>query len=322
MNRCENRFTHDQNRFSVRRDMTDEPMVAASQTPVAHGASPDGLPPLREVIATHGLDAKKSLGQNFILDLNLTRRIARACGDLKGKTVVEVGPGPGGLTRGLLIEGAARVVAVERDQRCLPALAEIAARYPGQLRVYEGDALEADWQALTADRQGQAIIAANLPYGVASLLLAGWLEAEPWPPWYSAMVLMFQKEVAERIVAAPGSKAYGRLSVLAQWRTVPKIVLNLKPEAFTPPPKVSSAVVHFIPRDKPLPAGSAKMLGRVTAAAFGQRRKMLRQSLKSLTPMPELLLREAGIDPQLRAEQLTIADFARLAELMSERPPG
>ena len=315
-------FTLAAKRFSVRRDMTDDPMVAASQTTAAHGASPDGLPPLREVIASHGLDAKKSLGQNFILDLNLTRRIARACGDLTGKTVVEVGPGPGGLTRGLLIEGAARVVTVERDQRCLPALEEISARYPGQLRVHEGDALEADWQTLTSDREGKAIIAANLPYGVASLLLAGWLESEPWPPWYSAMVLMFQKEVAERIVAAPGSKAYGRLSVLAQWRTVPKIVLNLKPEAFTPPPKVSSAVVHFTPREDPLPAGSAKMLGRVTAAAFGQRRKMLRQSLKSLTPMPELLLREAGIDPQLRAEQLTIANFARLAELMSVRPPG
>lgn len=297
----------------------DEPMVAARQTTLPHGASPDGLPPLREVIAAHGLDAKKSLGQNFILDLNLTRRIARACGDLKGRTVVEVGPGPGGLTRGLLIEGAARVVAVERDHRCLPALAEIEARYPGQLRVHEGDALEADWQALTADREGKAIIAANLPYGVASLLLAGWLEAEPWPPWYDAMVLMFQKEVAERIVAEPGSKAYGRLSVLAQWRTIPKIVINLKPEAFTPPPKVSSAVVHFTPRAEPLPAGSAKMLGRVTAAAFGQRRKMLRQSLKMLTPMPELLLREAGIDPQQRAEQLTVADFAKLAELMAAR---
>jgi len=297
----------------------DEPMVAASQSALPHGASPDGLPPLREVIASHGLDAKKSLGQNFILDLNLTRRIARACGDLTGRTVVEVGPGPGGLTRGLLIEGAARVVAVERDHRCLPALAQIEARYPGQLRVHEGDALEADWQALTADRMGKAIIAANLPYGVASLLLAGWLEAEPWPPWYDGMVLMFQKEVAERIVADPGSKAYGRLSVLAQWRTVPKIVINLPPQAFTPPPKVSSAVVHFVPRAEPLPAGSAKMLGRVTAAAFGQRRKMLRQSLKMLTPMPELLLREAGIDPQQRAEQLTVAEFAQLAALMADR---
>ena len=280
-------------------------------------ASPDGLPALREVIATHSLDAKKSLGQNFILDLNLTRRIARACGPLEGKTVVEVGPGPGGLTRALLIEGAARVVAVERDPRCLPALGEIAARYPGRLDVHEGDALEADWETLTAGRNGQAIIAANLPYGVASLLLANWLEAEPWPPWYCGMVLMFQKEVAERITAEPGSKAYGRLSVLAQWRTEPRIVLNLPPEAFSPPPKVSSAVVRFIPRESPLAAGSAKMLARVTSAAFGHRRKMLRQSLKSLTPMPELLLREAGIEPTLRAEQLTVADFARLAAIMT-----
>ena len=280
------------------------------------GPSPDGLPPLREVIATHELNAKKSLGQNFILDLNLTRKIARACGPLTGKTVVEVGPGPGGLTRALLLEGAARVVAVERDARCLPALAEIAARYPGRLSVHEGDALEAHWEDLTAGRDGQAIIAANLPYGVASLLLANWLEAEPWPPWYGAMVLMFQKEVAERIVAEPGSKAYGRLSVLAQWRTVPKIVLNLPPDAFTPPPKVSSAVVHFVPRETPLPAGSAKMLARVTAAAFGQRRKMLRQSLKSLTPLPELLLREAGISPEERAEQVSVAGFAKLAQIM------
>ena len=280
-------------------------------------ASPDGLPALREVIATHSLDAKKSLGQNFILDLNLTRRIARACGPLEGKTVVEVGPGPGGLTRALLIEGAARVVAVERDPRCLPALAQIAARYPGRLDVHEGDALEADWEKLTAGRNGRAVIAANLPYGVASLLLANWLEAEPWPPWYGGMVLMFQKEVAERITAEPGSKAYGRLSVLAQWRTEPRIVLNLPPEAFSPPPKVSSAVVRFIPRESPLAAGSAKMLARVTSAAFGHRRKMLRQSLKSLTPMPELLLREAGIEPTLRAEQLTVADFARLAAIMT-----
>ena len=281
------------------------------------GASPDGLPPLRDVIAAHGLAAKKSLGQNFILDLNLTRKIARACGELNGRTVVEVGPGPGGLTRALLIEGAARVVAVERDARCLPALAEIAARYPGRLSVHEGDALAADWRALTADSHGKAIIAANLPYGVASLLLAGWLETEPWPPWYSAMVLMFQKEVAERLVAGPGSKVYGRLSVLAQWRAGVRIVLNLPPGAFTPPPKVSSAVVELIPRDRPLAAGAPGALGRVTAAAFGQRRKMLRQSLKTLTPMPELLLREAGIAPDLRAEALTVAEFALLAEIYS-----
>jgi 16S rRNA (adenine1518-N6/adenine1519-N6)-dimethyltransferase len=288
-----------------------------SNTTTDVGSSPDGLPPLREVIATHGLDAKKSLGQNFILDLNLTRKIARAAGPLVGRTVVEVGPGPGGLTRGLLLEGAAHVVCIERDHRCLPALAEIAARYPGQLAVHEGDALEADWPSLVAERDGPAIIAANLPYGIASLLLAGWLETDPWPPWYGAMVLMFQKEVAERIVAAPGSKAYGRLSILAQWRTVPKIVINLPPGAFTPPPKVSSAVVLFIPKTAPEPACDVKVLARVTAAAFGQRRKMLRQSLKSLTPLPELLLHKVGINPELRAEQLTVADFARLAAAFS-----
>ncbi len=281
------------------------------------GASPDGLPPLREVIAAHGLAAKKSLGQNFILDLNLTRRIARACGTLEGRTVVEVGPGPGGLTRALLIEGASRVVAVERDDRCLPALAEISERYPGRLQVHSGDALKADWQALLGADCGKAIIAANLPYGAASLLLAGWLETEPWPPWYDRLVLMFQKEVADRIVAPPGSKAYGRLSVLAQWRSTPRIALTLGPQAFTPPPKVSSAVVELIPRETPLPAGAPGVLAKVTAAAFGQRRKMLRQSLKSLTPMPELLLREAGIDPENRAEQLSVAEFARLADSYS-----
>jgi 16S rRNA (adenine1518-N6/adenine1519-N6)-dimethyltransferase len=277
------------------------------------GASPDGLPPLRDVIATHGLNAKKSLGQNFILDLNLTRKIARAAGPLNGRTVVEVGPGPGGLTRALLLEGAARVVCVERDSRCLPALAEINGRYPGQLHVHEGDALEANWMALLGETDGKAIIAANLPYGVATLLLAGWLETEPWPPWYSAMVLMFQKEVAERIVAQPGSKAYGRLSVLAQWRTSARIVLHLPPGAFTPPPKVSSAVVLLVPKAAPEPACDAKILARVTAAAFGQRRKMLRQSLKSLTPLPELLLHKAGLNPEHRAEQLSVADFANLA---------
>jgi 16S rRNA (adenine1518-N6/adenine1519-N6)-dimethyltransferase len=275
-------------------------------------------PPLRDVIATHGLNAKKSLGQNFILDLNLTRKIARAAGPLLGRTVVEVGPGPGGLTRALLLEGAARVVCVERDPRCLPALGEIAVRYPGQLQVHEGDALEANWPALLGEQSSQAIIAANLPYGVATLLLAGWLETEPWPPWYSAMVLMFQKEVAERIVAQPGSKAYGRLSVLAQWRTTPRIVLHLPPGAFTPPPKVSSAVVLLVPKAAPEPACDAKILARVTAAAFGQRRKMLRQSLKRLTPLPELLLQKAGLNPEHRAEQLSVADFANLAVAFQE----
>lgn len=279
------------------------------------GASPDGLPPLREVIRTHELVAKKSLGQNFILDLNVTRAIARIAGPLAGRTVVEIGPGPGGLTRALLIEGAERVVAIERDPRCLAALAEIAGRYPGRLDVHAGDALVADWPALIGSPAGKPIIAANLPYAIATVLLVGWLETQPWPPWYASMVLMFQKEVAERIVAAPGSKVYGRLSVIAQWRTVPRIVMTLAPQAFTPPPKVSSAVVEFLPREIPSPACSVQALGRVTAAAFGQRRKMLRSSLKQLTPFPELLLKEAGIDPALRAEQLAVADFARLAAI-------
>lgn len=282
------------------------------------GASPDGLSPLREVIRRHDLAAKKSLGQNFILDLNLTRRIARAGGSIAGRTVVEVGPGPGGLTRGLLMEGAARVIAVERDSRCLPALAEIAQRYPGQLDVHEGDALEADWRSLVGTKGQKAVIAANLPYNAATTLLVGWLETEPWPPWWDRMVLMFQKEVAERIVAQPGTKDYGRLSVIAQWRSEAHIALTLKPEAFTPPPKVSSAVVVFTPREAPQPACSVKTLGRVTAAAFGQRRKMLRASLKTLVPNPEELLDAAGISPELRAERLSVRDFAKLA-LIYER---
>ncbi len=262
--------------------------------------SPDSLPPLRDVIRTLGLTTKKSLGQNFILDLNLTRRIARAARDLAGRTVVEVGPGPGGLTRGLLLEGAGRVLAVERDERCAPALEAVARRYPGRLDVHMADALDADWPALLAAHGASAepaLIIANLPYGIATKLLIGWLETEPWPPWFDLMVLMFQKEVAERIVAQPGTKAYGRLAVISQCRTEPRIVLTLKPEAFTPPPKVASAVVEFVPR----------------AAAFGQRRKMLRASLKRLTPLPERLLGDVGLAPELRGEQLTVEDFARLA---------
>lgn len=270
------------------------------------------------MIRRHELAAKKSLGQNFILDLNLTRRIARAGGSVEGRTVVEVGPGPGGLTRGLLLEGAARVIAVERDSRCLPALAEISARYPGQLNVHEGDALEADWRALLGGSAQKAVIAANLPYGAATSLLIGWLETEPWPPWWDRMVLMFQKEVAERIVAEPGTKDYGRLSVISQWRSEAHIALTLKPEAFTPPPKVSSAVVVFKPRPDPQPACSVKTLGKVTAAAFGQRRKMLRASLKTLVPNPEELLDAAGIAPDLRAERVPVRDFAKLA-LVYER---
>ena len=295
------------------------------------GASPDGLPPLRDVIREMGLSAKKSLGQNFILDLNLTRRIARLAGPLEGRTVIEVGPGPGGLTRALLIEGAGRVVVVERDERCLPVLQAIAERYPGRLDIHMGDALTVDWPRLLGQIEGapnglqghteKAKIVANLPYGVATMLLINWLESEPWPPWFDRMALMFQKEVAERIVAEPGSKAYGRLAVISQWRTVPKLALTLPPAAFTPPPKVASAVVEFTPRPDPQPACSVKILGQVTAAAFGQRRKMLRASLKQLTPFPELLLKEASIDPQLRGEALSVADFARLAQVV-ERMRG
>lgn len=273
----------------------------------------DGLPPLRHVIRQHGLSARKSLSQNFILDLNLTRRIARAAGPLAGSTAVEIGPGPGGLTRGLLMEGATRVVAIERDERCHAALDEIASAYPGRLEVHLADALQADWPRLIGDHDGNTVIVANLPYAIATTLLVGWLETDPWPPWYARMALMFQKEVADRIVAKPGTKAYGRLAVLAQWRTEPKVVLRLRPEAFTPPPKVSSSVVLFTPRENPAPTANVKTLARLTAAAFGQRRKMLRQSLKALTVMPELLLNKCGIDPRSRAEELTVAQFAELA---------
>ena len=293
--------------------MTVPPSAPA---PAASGPSPDGLPPLREVIAAHDLSAHKSLGQNFILDLNLTRRIARAAGPLDGVTVVEIGPGPGGLTRGLLLEGCRRVIAVEADQRCAPALAAIAERHPGRLDVHMADALGVDWSRLVAGIEGTVVIAANLPYNIATKLLIGWLETEPWPPWFARMALMFQREVADRIVAAPGSKAYGRLAVIAQWRCEARLAVTLGPEAFTPPPKVASAVVLLTPRPVCLPACSVTTLGRVTAAAFGQRRKMLRQSLKSLVAQPQLLLEVAGIDPQQRAEQLTPADFARLAAIL------
>jgi 16S rRNA (adenine1518-N6/adenine1519-N6)-dimethyltransferase len=282
--------------------------------------TPDGLPPLGRVLHDLGLAARKSLGQHFILDLNLTRRIARAAGPLEGRTVVEVGPGPGGLTRALLLEGAGRVVAVERDERCRPALEAIAARWPGRLEVHFGDALEADWPRLAAGSAGKAVIAANLPYNVATVLLAGWLEAEPWPPWYARMVLMFQREVAERIVAAPATKAYGRLAVLAQWRTRARLLFGLKPEAFTPPPAVASAVVELVPVPRPQPECRAATLSRVTAAAFGQRRKMLRQSLKPLVGSPEALLAAAGLAPTLRGEALSVRDFAQLAYVLDRWP--
>ncbi|MEZ5816567.1 MAG: 16S rRNA (adenine(1518)-N(6)/adenine(1519)-N(6))-dimethyltransferase RsmA [Hyphomicrobiaceae bacterium] len=289
--------------------MTERDEAVASRP----GASPDGLPPLREVIQSFDLGAKKSLGQNFILDLNLTRRIARAAGPLRDHLVVEVGPGPGGLTRGLLMEGARRVIAVEADQRCVPALSAIAEHYPGRLETVIGDALEVDWRALVAADAGNAVIAANLPYYVATRLLVAWLESEPWPPWWCRMALMFQKEVAERIVAAPGTKAYGRLAVISQWRAEVRVALTLGPEAFTPPPKVASAVVLFIPRARCEPACSVITLGRVTAAAFGQRRKMLRQSLRLLGRDTGALLDSTGIKPEMRAEDLWPQDFARIA---------
>ena len=277
---------------------------------------PNALPPLREVIRELGLSAKKSLGQNFILDLNLTGRIARSDGPLDGVTVAEIGPGPGGLTRALLAEGAAQVIAVEKDVRCLPALAAIGAHYPGRLQVIEGDALEIGWPSLLP-AGAKARIVANLPYSVATPLLIGWLKAEPWPPWWDRMVLMFQREVAERIVAQPGTKSYGRLAVLSQWRAETRILFHLPPRAFTPPPKVESSVVAFRARPVPADAGSSAMLERVTAAAFGQRRKMLRASLKAL-PNAVPLLAELGIEPSERAEQLSIADFCRLSARLAE----
>ena len=273
-------------------------------------AAIDTLPPLREVIATHNLSAKKALGQNFLLDLNLTAKIARQAGDLTGMDVLEVGPGPGGLTRGLLAEGARKVLAVEKDNRCLPALAEIAAAYPGRLEVVEGDALEID----ALERLTQTIaICANLPYNVGTELLVRWLTPKVWPPVWSTLTLMFQKEVAERIVAQPGSKAYGRLAVLSQWRTDARIALHLPPEAFTPPPKVSSAVVHLTALAKPKYEADAKVLERVVAAAFNQRRKMLRASLKGLSPAIEDHLNAVGIAPTDRAERVSVEAFCALA---------
>lgn len=270
----------------------------------------DDLPPLREVIRTHGLAAKKSLGQNFLFDLNLTSKIARSAGKLEGVTVIEVGPGPGGLTRALLAEGVNRVIAIERDERCLAALAEISDHYPGRLEVIAGDALKTDFAALVQGASPVKIVA-NLPYNVGTELLVRWLTVEPWPPFYESLTLMFQREVAERIVADPGDSAYGRLGVLAGWRTESQIVFDVPPQAFNPPPKVTSSVVHITPRADPLPVDGAK-LARVTEAAFGQRRKMLRQSVKSLGG--EALLSRADIDPTRRAETLSIEEFVRLAQ--------
>jgi 16S rRNA (adenine1518-N6/adenine1519-N6)-dimethyltransferase len=267
------------------------------------------LPPLREVIRRYDLSARKSLGQNFLLDLNLTGRIARAAGPL-GVTVIEVGPGPGGLTRALLTEGAAHVIAIERDTRAIAALEEIAAFCPGRLTIVPGDALEFDPAPYLGG--GPVRVVANLPYNIATALLVGWLTVEPWPPWYDRLTLMFQREVAERIVAGPGSKTYGRLSVLAGWRTEAKILFDIAPSAFVPPPKVTSSVVQLVPRPTPLPC-DRRALERVTAAAFGQRRKMLRASLRQLGVDPVPLLESAGIDPTARAEDIAVEGFVALA---------
>ncbi len=272
----------------------------------------DDLPPLREVIKRHGLSARKSLGQNFLLDLNLTAKIARAAGDIAHSDVLEIGPGPGGLTRGLLASGARKVVAVEKDARCLPALHDIAAAYPGRLEVIHGDAMEID---VTAHLTAPVKIAANLPYNVGTALLTRWLDPPDWPPFWESLTLMFQREVAERIVARPGSKAYGRLSLLAEWRSDAQIVMDLPPQAFTPPPKVRSAVVHLVARPEPRFPANAKVLREVIARAFQQRRKMMRASLKAY-PGIEQALDAAGIDPKARAETVDLERFCALARAL------
>lgn len=270
----------------------------------------DQLPPLHDVISTHSLNAKKSLGQNFLLDLNLTAKIARLAGDLEGYDVLEVGPGPGGLTRGLLASGARRVIALEKDPRCIPALNEIAEVYPGQLVIFNADALDFDVRShLTVPIR----IVANLPYNVGTELLIRWLTPKDWPPFWSTLTLMFQKEVAERIIATPGSKSYGRLAILAQWKSNPKIMMELPPEAFTPPPKVHSAVVHFDALPEPRFPAPAGLLTSTVAMAFNQRRKMLRSSLKSASPNIENVLRDAGIEPTARAEEISLEGFCALA---------
>jgi 16S rRNA (adenine1518-N6/adenine1519-N6)-dimethyltransferase len=272
----------------------------------------DNLPPLREVIAAHGLAAKKQLGQNFLLDLNLTSRIARTAGSLADHTIIEVGPGPGGLTRALLAEGARKVIAIERDERTLPALAEISAAYPGRLEVISGDALEIDYRTLA---DGPSRIVANLPYNIATPLLTGWLTTDPWPPWFDSLTLMFQREVAERIVAAPGDKQYGRLGVLCGWRTNARIAFNVDRNAFVPPPNVTSSVVHLMPKAV---SGDAAVrdLENVTRAAFGQRRKMIRQSLKATGVPVEKLLAAAGLTGQERAEELPVEAFLMMAKAL------
>jgi 16S rRNA (adenine1518-N6/adenine1519-N6)-dimethyltransferase len=275
----------------------------------------DDLPPLRDVIRRHGLAAKKSLGQNFLLDLNLTARIARAAGPLEDATIIEVGPGPGGLTRALLALGARRVIAVERDERALAALEEISKRYKGRLEIVSGDATTFDPRPLLGGERAR--IVANLPYNIATPLLIGWLSSEPWPPWYDMMVLMFQREVAERIVARENDEAYGRLAVLSNWRAETKILFDISPAAFVPQPKVISSVVRLVPRTAPEPC-DRRALEQVAAAAFGQRRKMLRQSLKSLNADPMRLAAAAGIDTTRRAETVPVSGFVAMARELTD----
>ena len=277
----------------------------------------DDLPPLREVIRRHGLAARRSLGQNFLLDLNLTARIARAAAPLEGVTVVEVGPGPGGLTRALLALGARRVIAVERDERCIAALQELEQHFGDRLRVVAGDAMKVDLASQV--QEAPARVVANLPYNIATALLVSWLTLEPWPPWYDMLVLTFQREVAQRIVADPGTKAYGRLSVLAGWRTAAQILFDIAPRAFVPAPQVTSSVVRLMPRAQPLPC-DRRLLERVAEAAFGQRRKMLRQSLKSLGVDAPALLTAADIDPTARAEDIPVEGFVGLARALATMP--
>lgn len=279
----------------------------------------DPLPPLREVIRTHGLSARKALGQNFLFDLNLTARIARLATPLEDTTIIEIGPGPGGLTRALLACGARRVIAIERDERVLPALAEIAAHYPGRLDIVNADAMAFDPRPMIGD--GKARIVANLPYNIATPLLVGWLSSEPWPPWFDMMVLMFQREVAQRIVASPDDEAYGRLAVLTGWRASAKIQFDVSPAAFVPPPKVTSSVVRIVPNPSPLPC-ALRDLEQVTRAAFGQRRKMLRQSLKALGVDAVRLAEMAGIDPQHRAETVPVDGFVALANAFATLRAG
>jgi len=275
----------------------------------------DDLPPLREVIRRHGLSAKKSLGQNFLLDLNLTARIARAAGDITEATIVEIGPGPGGLTRALLALGARHVIAIERDERAVAALEEIGQKYPGRLTIVAADAMSFDPRPILAGQRAK--IVANLPYNIATPLLIGWLSAEPWPPWFDAMILMFQREVAQRIVADVGDDAYGRLAVFARWRTEAKLLFDVAPSAFVPPPKVTSSVVRLVPRRAPEPC-RRELLEKITEAAFGQRRKMLRQSLKSTGVDPARLLEAARIDPTQRAETVPVSAFVAMARQLAD----